>query len=500
MKRFRQSPKQREFPNQKPQKGYVLPITLGLGLALVILGLTVALVTQTDRKVAQQRRESATSLAVTESAVDRILAQLSSRNNTILMGRNYDPINPQTGNTYLGADNKPNSGDETSTALDEWTGFNPSDQSCFQIVGVGAPNLALTGSIGTATYTILAYRYSPDEQVGTLLVEGDKGGQKSRVAITLKVEPDWQNFPSIVGTQNNSDVTTPVGAVALRGRQLLGNANVYFNPYASADPSLRSFADPGAADRTSYLNALWASPSQDGAGPTDPVPGRITACNLSPWPNLPAQPSGTMIIDSNITLTGNPGQTTYYWVDQINLNGTDTITVDTTQGRVEIILKEFPAGSGHPNFQKFVMLDHSKIVNVRTDNQPPRVGDLRIISMGDGPLSMHCFSCIQTAMLWMPYDELRLITDGPGCSGGRNTNFEGVVWAEAILSSKNHLTNRDIAYLGFNGLEYDTRVLPNITTGIYVPDDLSSLSDLIPNLNWPVRYRFQGILAWQQVR
>jgi hypothetical protein len=488
------------FRTPRHNQGYVLPLTIGLGLAVLILGLTAALVVQTDRTVSQQRRQRADSLAVAEGAADRIMTQLSSRNNTILMGRNYDPINPRTGRAYLGADGSSNSGDETTTTLDEWTNFIPNNTSCFQMAGVGQPNLPLTGTIGSATYTVKAYRYDPEQQIGTLLVEGTHNGQSTTIEMKLSVTPDWQNFPTVLGIQNNPNNSVPVGTVALRGRQLSGNANVYFNASGGADPSLTGYADPGAADRSSYLNTIWASPNLDGGRPNDPVPGRIAACGLDPWPGDPIQPTGTVIIDSSTTLTGAPGQLTRYWVDKLNLNGTETLTVDTTAGPVEIRIKGDPTNWSNIDFTVFELNDDAKVLNVRTDGKPPRLGDLRIIFNGHYPLAMYGRSCIQNALLWLPVDEFWLMTSGPGCPGGRNSNFEGVVWAEAILSSKNSPTNRDLAYLGNGGRPYDTTITPNATSGIFVPDDLSSLTDLLHDLDWPTRYRFQRIIEWRQVR
>jgi hypothetical protein len=487
-------------PKHSRNQGYVLPMTIGIGLGLIILGLTAAMVVQTDRMIAYHRQQAGVSLAVAEGAADRIMVQLTSRNNAILLGRNYDPINPNTGRVYLGVDSQPNSGDETATATDEWTGYDPSNTLCFQQAGVGAPNFSLSGNMGTSSYRLLAYRFNPVEQVATVLIEGQYRQQVTTLAMTLKVAPDLQGFPSIVGLQSNSDITVPVGAIALRNRQVSGNANIYFNHYAAADSALTGVAEPGTVNRTGFLNTIWASSTLDGAGSADPVSGRIATCHLSPWPDYPPTPSGTGIIDSSTTLTGASGQTRRYWVDKINLAGTETLTVDTTAGPVEIIIKGDPTTWSTIDYSTFALDDDAKILNVRTDGKLPIVGDLRIIVQGHSPLSMRGRSCIQNVFLWMPVDEFWLMTSGSGCPSGRNTNFEGVVWAEALLSSKNNAANRDVNYLGTWTRPYDTTVTPGATSGIYVPDDLNSLNDLLLKTGWPARYRVRGILNWQQVR
>jgi hypothetical protein len=68
----------------------------------------------------------------------------------------------------LGADGASKSGDESTTAVDQWTGYDPSGAPCFQQLGRNAPNIALTGTIGAnETYTIRAYRYDKQNQQGT---------------------------------------------------------------------------------------------------------------------------------------------------------------------------------------------------------------------------------------------------------------------------------------------------------------------------------------------
>jgi hypothetical protein len=123
---------------QQCHQGYVLPLVTVLGIAVMIMGLTAAMVVQTDRTTSVSRRQTGISLAMAEGAADRLMLELSRRNNSILLSRNYDPINPRTGQTYLGPDGTPNSGDESAVALNEWTGYDPSTSPCYQQAGVGA--------------------------------------------------------------------------------------------------------------------------------------------------------------------------------------------------------------------------------------------------------------------------------------------------------------------------------------------------------------------------
>ena len=479
-------------------QGFALPLALGLGFVMVILGLSTMIIAQSDRISAFNRKESGASLAIAEGGMARTLAQLTVPNNAVLLNRNYDTINPRTGKTYLGNDGILNNGDEQTNTIDEWTGYDPSTQPCHQPKGWGSPNFQKTGSMGaTGTYTLKAYRFNPDQQTGTLLVEASKAGKTTSVLIAISVTPDLEDFPGVVLT-NSPTNDYPTGVIALRGREILGSkGNVYYDPASSADPSLTESAAPGEADRNGYLNAIWSS-TPDGVN-GDTVQGKIFACDL--WANIPGGMTGTNAgaITTSTTLTGNDGPApTLYEVDKIDLSNNDILTVDTTNGPVQLDIA-FGSYSAPPD-QAITLRHNAKILNVRTDVTPPRVSDLRIFSRGNSQIHLHDQTCIQNAFLWFRIDELRFLTSGPGCPGGQNTNVEDVLWMEAILSSKNEATHRDVEYLGYARGNYDTTTKSGVTSGIAVPEDVSSLINLLRYIDWPVRYRFGGVQQWQRMR
>jgi hypothetical protein len=481
----------------KDRDGFALPIALALGLVMLAFAGTSILVAQGDRNNAVQRRTTGASILVSDGAISRALLELNKPNNSVLLVRNYDPVDTNTGKTYLGADGVPKNGDESGTAIDQWTGYNPSSAPCYQQVGRGAPSITLTGIIGpNETYSIKAYRYNKQKKQGTLLVEGNYRGQISLVALTLSIEPVLDDFPGLMGIYHPSYL----GTLALRGRQVLGTkGNIYYAPISSADSSLTAYSSPNdTATRPNYLKALWSSVSNDGAS-GDTVEGKIFACTLSP--NIPTGMTGTNlgVINTSRTLKGLGGTTTtFYQVDKIDLANSDTLTVDTTGGPVQIDIPNH----GNPGYNPYLAVtlrNTAKIVNIRTDGQPSRVGDLRIMIHGNNQTNLYDKTCIQNAFLYATEDELRLLTSGSGCPGGKNTNFEGVIWAEEILSSKNAPSNRPITYAGSGSSEYDLLVTPNATSGIAVPDDVSSLSDLLEYIDWPARYRYRTIENWQRV-
>jgi hypothetical protein len=476
---------------------------MGLGFVMLILGMSTIMVAQGDRTSSWQRKESSSTLAVTEGGMARTLAQLTAPNNAVLLNRNYDTINPKTNKTYLGPDGIANNGDEEAAAINEWAGYNPSTEPCYQVKNWGAPNFVYSGTIGAGSYSLKAYRYNPKQQEGTLLIEATQGRQSAAVVITISVTPDWDGFPGVVAFNPLTDPLWPAGTLGLRGRQILGSkANVYYSPAGSTNPALTGNSAPGDATRATYLDAMYSSPAQDGAT-GDTVAGTIFACSPRPW--IPSGIMGTNfgVISTSQTLRGVGGTvTTAYQIEKIDLDGDEVLTVDTTGGPVQIDV--IPDPSEAP---AIVLRHNAKILNIRTDGKPPQVGDLRILSWDNNGVELYDQSCIQTAFIWLGLDDFRLLTSGPGCPGGQNTNFEGVLWAETILSSKNAASNRNTNYLGGTGQPNDGTIQPNdgtitpgATSGFAVPDDVSSLSDLFRYINWPVRYKFGGVTQWQRVR
>jgi hypothetical protein len=483
------------------QAGFALPMAIALGTAMLALASLSLLVAQGDRNTAFRRQISGAGFLVSDGAIARLLLQLSKPNNSELLVRNYDSINATTNQTYLGADGIPKNGDETGTALDEWTGYNSSGSPCAQQIGRTAPNVALTGTVGTnETYTIRAYRYDKTQKKGVLLVEGTYGVQSALVAVTLSIKPVLDDFPGVLLFDNTPTDTWMGGVLALRGRQILGSkGNVYYVPSNSADPSLTSISKPGDATRPNYLKALWSSALSDGAS-ADTIEGKIFACRL--LPNIPASSAGTNegVINTSMTLLGTGGTVpTRYKVDTIDLANSEVLTVNTTGGPVEIEIVDKGNTGNNPDYA-ITLHNTAQILNIRKDGQPPRVGDLRIILRGNSQTNLYDKTCIQDAFFYSPQDELRILTSGAGCPSGNNTNFEGVVWTQAILSSKNASGNRDVSYLGANtGNQYDTTITPGANSGIEVPDDVSSLSDLLETVDWPVRYRYEIIQNWQRL-
>ncbi len=457
-------------------------MAFALGLIMLALATTSMLLAQEGRDNAALRKESAASLLMSDSAIAEILIALSAPKNSVLLGKNYDRINDQTNRLYLGPDGVPNSGDEANRpALNEWNVVGPyTCQSAWEYDSTHSLNFS--GTLGArGEYEILAYRFDPDSQTGFLLVEGTYDGIASTVHITLDIAHDSRDFPGVLADS----------VVHWQGRSLTGkNSNVQFNPTDDDYPDrLRnlvadSHAAPSDGDRERYLNMIWSGTSD--AFPTDPVDGKLVACDFNfdtVTDRLPYTAKGEELGDitgNQLPLTGAFPQKEY----QANstLTGTDEIAVDTTNGPVHLYIRETTQLSGS-----------AKIRNYRTDGRPPQVGDLRIVQSNTAlsPLRLYDQTCIENAFVYAPEVDVHLFTTGDGCAGPSDSNILGVIWAEDVENSAYGSTD-------FDSGDGPTPIIAG-TSGIEVPDDVSSLIDELELIGFPVFYRISGVTAWNDV-
>lgn len=454
------------------EQGFALPVALGMGFVMMTLGIATLIIAQSDLTTSWQRKESGASLAVAEGGLARTLAQLTAPNNAVLLPLNYDTINPKTGKTYLGPDGILNSGDEEASAVDQWSGAT--SNPCLG-ASTGTPDLSTIGTMGKESqYSLKAYRFNSTQQTAHLLVKGTQRDSSSYIAVTLTLTSD-NSFPGVLTSRSTY----------LQGRTIIGsNANLYYNPDYSADASLIGFALPGSANRSDYLDAIWSG-TTDGFN-EDAVSGKITGCPVTfTMPNT-AQGNNLGILNGSRTITGTSGTISRYQTPTIQLTGNDIVTVDTTAGPVYLYVNDYSALRGN-----------SQIRNIRTDGQAPRVGDLRIIMTGidNSPVDLFDTSCIDTAFLYSRDLDLQIQTTGDGCPSPGNSNFDGVVWVEDIVNSKGSATSRPGTDTdGILGTTF------GVTSGISVPDDVTSLADILTTINLPIKYKFGQVKHWQQMR
>ncbi|WP_009631634.1 hypothetical protein [Synechocystis sp. PCC 7509] len=433
-------------------RGFVLPIALTMGIVMILVGVAAVAKSYSLRLNTSARKQTGGSLAVAEGGVARTLAQLTKANNRVLLTGNYDAINPKTNKTYLGADGILNNGDEETTLVNQWTSFGGSSP-CSAIASPGTPDATHNGSIGGDSYTLKAYRYHNSSSTGTFLVEGKQNNSVSLLKVTITVDSIISDFPGVVAVEK----------MELSGREVIGsNGNVYYDPAFSANKSLTAAAAPGDANRPDYLNAIKSGTNDSFSN--DNVAGKIVACKLNP--TFAYAPQGANlgdITDSfNLPLAGASSGITRYQAGKIDI-ANKTINVNTTNGSVYIYVNSSVTVKGT-----------AKIVNFRTDGIPPKVGDLRIIISTDSQTQIDGTPCIENAFFYSPTGNLQLGGSGGGCPRIGNTNIDGVVWAKVITNTS-----------GSN-------------SGIAVPDDLSSLSDIASSIGLSGTKKFGSVKNWQR--
>jgi hypothetical protein len=436
------------------QGGFTLTLAMGLGVVMIVMGTTTLMLAQSDRNTAKRRDTAGASLFAAEGGIARTLAQLTKSNNSVLLTKNYDPINSRTGKNYLGADGISNSGDESTTAMNEWTTLAPDPAACTS-GATTSPNMCYRGRISTKSeYTLLAYRYDSNKKTGTLLIKGEQDFSTAVISVEIAISVPNSAFPGVISTGN----------IELMGRKILGtNGNVYYDPAVSANTSLTGSASVGDSARPNYLNVLKSGPS-DGFS-TDNVSGKITAHKLTPTLSYTPQGSQQGTFNYTGTFSSSSGGTTYYRVNKVELKGNDVITFDTTNGPIVL----FVNGDAK-------MADNAQIRNTRSDGVPPRVGDLRIIL--EKHLKVQDAACVQTAFIYAPQDKLELAGKADGCPSPGDSNIDGVVWVNDITTTSGDLS------------------------AISVPEDVSSLSDILSSVNLPASTtgnRIDSIKSWQRV-
>jgi hypothetical protein len=477
-------------------KGFALPLAMGLGLVMMALATTATIVAQSDRKMSVSRRQVNSSTVVTEGGIARLLVKLRDPRNAVLLSRDYDPINPNTNENYLGADGILNSNDEKKVAVDEWSTVPTISHACATAAGINRPPqpeelstfagvLDNTPGQPQRTYRLKAYRYNPVEQMGSLLVEGVEDNVTSNVLVRFSVVPDAKDFPGILVSQT----------LYLQGRSISAgsNGNVYFN-YDDNDgdeftnaPVLRGKASPSDSYRSQFLDAIFSG-AKDSLS-RDPVTGNLVACPVTIKSAIDKQPAGTKVknlkdIDDIIAA---PGINSYV-INKGEMKGNDVLTVDTTKGKVYLYIQGAIA-----------LKNNAKIINIRTDGKPPRVGDLRIISFKDSSdkgdrIALFDNACIQNAFIFNSTSDLQIQTTSNGCPGGRGS-IEGVAWVEDLLSSRSASGSRKDP-----DKDGDLQTKPGQTSGFFVPSDISGLEDVLEELQWPIQYKFGEIKSWQRVR
>jgi hypothetical protein len=447
--------------NMSAEEGFAVPLAIGMGAIVLLVGLTMIMRSQNDRVIATEQAQNARSYAVAEGGMARSLGYLNGNYQPFLQ-YSYDPINPATGKTYLGLDGVSNNGDEETAAVDQWTNL-PNPPPCFDSSNFSSIFLqGIIGSGSTNNYRLLAYRYSSGQ--GTLLVKGSEVNPKAttilqqKMAIQPQIANTAANFPGLLATDINLDNNDVLGTVS---------GNVICTSLANCPiPNNSTSCVNGQPTLNALLGAI-------GAGPNGVVQGRIYVRSVT-WPPLPTAPAGTYSLGNiadNMILP-RPGDTPdangkySYSVSNIQLSGNKTLTINTT-------------GTPPTPVNLFVSGDITISGSAQISHASSDAGNFRIYG---NPMDPGNNTPDQTFVLNGGASSTNLFIYAPdanvGINGGSSDpDISGAVWAKTWhLSVGSSSNNAEIS----------------------VPDDMpQQVSDLYNN-NFVIGNQTASVTTWQK--
>ncbi|BAY52446.1 hypothetical protein NIES2134_124840 [Thermostichus vulcanus NIES-2134] len=226
MKKRIRSPKRRYPPLGHWQRGFTLPLVLGMGLIMIVVALTLLSRSQLDVSTASLQKQTQQAFAVAEGGMARTLGLLNG-NYQVLLRRTYNPatnLNFNPPRPYLidrSTDAKkigqPNTSGLAVPSVNAWTAQSLGSDAppCFTLANLNT--LVLSGTIGTpvqGNYRILSYLYDAPTQTGHLLIEGRLANDSpanafilQKMMITDRSVP--ANFPGLLAESidlGNNDV------------------------------------------------------------------------------------------------------------------------------------------------------------------------------------------------------------------------------------------------------------------------------------------------------
>ncbi|WP_448514043.1 DUF7305 domain-containing protein [Parathermosynechococcus lividus] len=376
------------------QRGFTLPLVLGMGLIMMVVALTLISRSQLDVSTASLQKQTQQAFAVAEGGMARTLGLLNG-NYQILLRRTYNPVNPNTNQPYLinrAADaskvGQPNTAGIAVTAVNEWTAASLGDAvpPCFTLNNV--TDILLNGQIGTpaqGNYRILAYLYDQPTETGHLLIEGRLANNSPANAYVLQkmVITDRNvpaNFPGLLaqsinlgnndvfGTVNGNVICTNANncqvppSQCVNGqptnaglRQAVGALNnsivegtiavnkIELPPFPTPPPTVNPSGNPPvngnvqAPNPSDLRNFLTSRTQNDGTNSNDRYSqGAYNLGNIGEM-TLP-RPDDRPYVDTSLPV-GHPDRIYYaYRVNNINLSGNNNLTINTSRWPVRLFV------------------------------------------------------------------------------------------------------------------------------------------------------------------
>ncbi len=475
---------------RRRQRGFTLPLVLGMGLIMMVVALTLISRSQLDVSTASLQKQTQQAFAVAEGGMARTLGLLNG-NYQILLRRTYNPVNPKTNQPYLisrAADaskvGQPNTAGIAVTPVNEWTAASLGNAvpPCFTLENV--TDILLNGQIGNpaqGNYRILAYLYDAPTETGHLLIEGRLANNSTANAYVLQkmVITDRNipaNFPGLLAQSINLGNNDVFGTV--NGNVICTNANncqVPADQCVNGQPTNAGLrAAVGALNNAIIHGTIAINPIEL---PPFPTPPPIVGTGNPPIRGDVAAPAGSELaqeltktetdgttnsngrysegaynlgnigagsyprpgdrpyVDTSLPV-GHPDRIFYaYRVGNINLSGNNTLTINTSRFPVRLFVTGNISLSGQAGIRNICSPDSATCGNQANMGLPSGIGTpdrLRIYGNPPDPNNavtdqQFTISGGSTAgSVFIYAPDARVGING----GSRNPDIYGAVWAK----------------------------------------------------------------------
>ena len=375
-------------PHLRAQAGYALPLALILGVAMTGVALTILARSRTTSLTAQSQSRSAESLLAAEGGIDRTYALLSQFAFSPLLRVTHDPdglLGPAEAGWFA----------DSTRPL------------CYTDAGLEAA--LLSGSAGSGSYDVLAYRYDAATGEGTMMVQGNQGTAISQVVQSVDVEPDPATFPGLLGTivvdLGNNDVIGVDGNVVCSDRTECEVVCAAPNT-PPTDQAMRSAV--GALQNSVVTGEIYV--------------GELDLPPIPPRPN--PMPYSLGVINNNLTLP-RPGDIPpyIYSVTSINLSGGKVLTINATTEPITFYMNGDITVSGNSEIRTAA---GAPLANFRIFGDTSATDDITL----NGNTCMEAFIYAPNASMG--------ISGGGSCSP---FNVDGAVWVKEWNGSSSNVAN-----------------------------------------------------------
>lgn len=341
---------------RRKEEGFTIPVILGFGLFMTLIAITMIVRSSDDRNNSIIQARTSGSIGIAEAGLSRSLSLLNDGLQRYLLVRTYDPyIEGSTTQTYFGR----------NIATDEWRdpdGSPLSIETDVRVICVDpgtSPSSTITvdvppnlfgDDIAGSSYELLAYSYSEASSLGTFLVESTEDRADGSNAVSrLKAEtqvsvmktPIFSDFPGILAEDffafgNNLvtvDGTTDKLGVVCTDCTVDASACIDGEPTLEAlktEFDIKAYSDWDSEQLNLSIAAPQLPPLPDYNDYTCNSGFTNFTTDITTSLELPRRNASDVITDVKSGPGGGVPDAYVYCIDDISLNGSETLTINTS--------------------------------------------------------------------------------------------------------------------------------------------------------------------------